>query len=85
MAACRKAKRSSDRETPESKLVVDPLNAGDRGLRECAGMSLELARPRVYCGSARAVLELSVVFGLVVMAFRPGDEAVVAERPLLEA
>ena len=48
---------------------MDPLNAGDRGLRECAEGSLELARPRVYCGSARAVLELSVVFGLVVMAF----------------
>src|SRR5580765_7827449 len=32
-----------------------------------------------------AVLELAVVFVLVVTAARPGDEAVVSERPLLEA
>ena len=51
-------------------------------------MSLELTRAEPLeplLRFSRAVLELAVVLGLVVVTLRLCDEVVVAERPLLEA
>jgi hypothetical protein len=64
------------------------LRSGVRRVGQCAGMSLELGAaqaPERLVQFSCAVLELSVVLGLVVVAVRLGDEAVVAESPLLEA
>ena len=48
-------------------------------------LQLRLGNHNAKTCSARAVLKLSVVLGLVVMALGLGDEAVVTEPPLLEA
>ena len=48
-------------------------------------LQLRLGNHRCRNVLSRAVLELSVVLGLVVVALRLGDEVVVAEGPLLEA
>jgi hypothetical protein len=62
-----------------STIVTDPSFTSETSIR--APKTPRATLSRLF----DPVLELAVVLGLVVVALRLGDEAVVAERPLLEA